>query len=215
MSGGDGKDLDVSKQALAQIAQGITDTLSELKELGTVGNASMGRGFSDLALSGGQTGHAGLASTLKSFCERWEWGVRALVQQGNAFAAKVGLAAGLVHEQDQYIQGTFKIATNAVMGNPYASEQEIADKSWGEVLSDNPYTQFRDADNSRESFDRAVHNGKDAWKAAIHDANSSPLLPSTQITDAVGLREENDAVVEGVVGPAPRSQPQPEEGERR
>ncbi|MFF2790834.1 hypothetical protein ACFVT6_29460 [Streptomyces sp. NPDC058049] len=48
---GDGADVDVSKQALGQIAKGITDTLGELKELGMVGSASMGRGFSDLALT--------------------------------------------------------------------------------------------------------------------------------------------------------------------
>ncbi|EFL15241.1 hypothetical protein [Streptomyces sp. C] len=102
---GDGSDLDVSKQALGQIADGITKTLAELKELGMVGTASMGRGFSDLSLSGLETGHDGLTSSFNAFCERWEWGVRALVQQGNDFAANVGLSAGLVHEQDQYIQG--------------------------------------------------------------------------------------------------------------
>lgn len=33
---GDGADLDVSKQALGLIAKGITDSLAELKELGSV-----------------------------------------------------------------------------------------------------------------------------------------------------------------------------------
>ncbi|MEU5810186.1 MULTISPECIES: hypothetical protein [unclassified Streptomyces] len=210
---GDDKDLDVSKQALGQIAKGITDTLSELKELGMVGDASMGRGFSKLALSGVQTGHEGLTTTLKTFCERWEWGVRTLVQQGNAFAANVGLSAGLIHEQDQYVQGAFKIAVNAGMGNPYASEDEITKKGWGEVLSDNPYTQIRDADYSPESGARAAENSKEAWKTAIRDANTSDVLLSNQVIDAVGLGDEQDAFVEGVVGPAPQQAPQAE-GER-
>ncbi|MFB7179730.1 hypothetical protein ACFCYI_18760 [Streptomyces sp. NPDC056257] len=204
---GDGADLDVSKQALGQIAKGITDSLAELKELGSVGTASMGGGFTELGLSGLETGHAGLTSTLDTFCERWGWGVRSLVQQGNAFAKGVGLSAGLVHEQEQYIQGSFKVVTNAALGNPYASEKEIIDKDWGEVLSDNPITQIRDADYSPESFDEATKNGNEAWKTAVRDVNSSDILLSNQILDAVGLRDDMDGVVDGLVGPAPEPQP--------
>ncbi|MEV0992460.1 hypothetical protein [Streptomyces sp. NPDC049949] len=161
---GDAADIDVSKRALGQIAKGITATLGELKGLGMVGSASMGRGFSDLALSGMESGHEGLTASMKTFCERGEWGVRPLVQQGNQFAFDVGLSAGVMHEQNQYIQGSFKVLTNAGMGNPYASEQEVIDKDWGGVLSDNLYTQVGDADYSDESFDRARESSKEAWK---------------------------------------------------
>ncbi|MFB7979387.1 hypothetical protein [Streptomyces vinaceus] len=204
-------DLSVSQQALGQIAQGITETLSELKEIGMVGTASMGRGFSDLALSGVQSGHAGLTSTLRTFCERWEWGVRSLVQQGNAFAENVGLSAGSLHELDQYVQGTFKIITNADMGNPYASEQEVLGEGWDEVLSDNPYTQVRDADHSDDSYARASEASKEAWKSAIRDLNSSDILLSNQLVDAAGLRDEMDAAVDDMVGPEPEPQ---SEGDR-
>ncbi|WP_371639591.1 hypothetical protein [Streptomyces virginiae] len=154
-----------------------------------------------------ETGHEGLASTLGTFCERWGWGVRSLVQQGNAFAMKVGLSAGAMYEQDQYIQGSFKVVANAALGNPYAEEKDIIAKDWGGVLSDNPITQIRDADYSRESFDRATENGSEAWKSAVRDVNSSDILLSNQLADAVGLRDEMDAVVEGTVGPAPEAQP--------
>ncbi|MEU7066269.1 hypothetical protein ACIGQE_05780 [Streptomyces sp. NPDC053429] len=209
---GDGADLDVSKQALGQIAEGITKALAELKELGMVGTASMGRGFSDLSLSGMETGHDGLTSSFGSFCERWEWGVRSLVQQGNAFAAKVGLSAGLVHEQDQYIQGSFKVLANSAMGNPYASEDDITKKGWGDVLADNPYTQIRDADYSPESFERANENSKEAWKGAVRDLNSSETLLPNQIINATGLRDEVDERVNDMVGPAPEPQAGGERG---
>ncbi|APU40732.1 MULTISPECIES: hypothetical protein [unclassified Streptomyces] len=202
---GDGSDLDVSKQALGQIAKGITDSLSELKELGSVGEASMGRGFSELSLSGVETGHAGLTSTLGTFCERWGWGVRSLVQQGNAFALNVGLSAGLVHEQDQYIQGSFKVMANAALGNPYATEKDVIGKDWGEVLSDNPYTQIRDADYGRESFGRATENGNEAWKTAVRDANSSDIWMHNHLLDATGLRDDMDGAVYDIVGPAPET----------
>ncbi|GAA2626777.1 hypothetical protein GCM10010425_24900 [Streptomyces spororaveus] len=204
---GDGSDLDVSKQALALIAQGITASLAELKELGSVGTASMGGGFTELALSGMETGHESLASTLGTFCERWGWGVRSLVQQGNMFALNVGLSAGAVYEQDQYIQGSFKVVANAALGNPYAEEKDIIAKDWGEVLSDNPITQIKNADYEPESFAHASENGNEAWKSAVRDLNSSDILLSNQIIDAVGLRDEADALVDGTVGPAPEAQP--------
>ncbi|MCJ0869147.1 hypothetical protein [Streptomyces sp. AP-93] len=210
---GDGADLSVSKQALGEIAKGITDTLGELKELGMVGTASMGRGFSDLGLSGMETGHEGLTASMKTFCERWEWGVRSLVQQGNQFAFDVGLSAGVLHEQDQYIQGSFKVLTNSAMGNPYASEKDVIGQDWGAVISDNPYTQVRDADYSRESFDRANENSREAWTGAVRDVNSSDMLLGNQIINAAGLRDEVDGAVDAWVGPAPQEQPQ-SEGER-
>ncbi|MFE3559712.1 hypothetical protein ACFXKW_33370 [Streptomyces sp. NPDC059193] len=209
---GDGADLDVSKQALGQMSKGITDTLAELKELGMAGTAAMGRGFSGLALSGLETGHDGLTSSLKTFCERWEWGVRSLVQQGNTFASNVGLSAGALHEQDQYVQGSFKVLTNSTMGNPYASEKDITGKSWDEVLSDNPYTQIKSADYSQESADRASENSKEAWKNAIRDVNSSGILPGNRLFDATGLRDEMDGAVDRMAGPTPEVQPG---GERR
>ncbi|MFJ6047373.1 hypothetical protein [Streptomyces sp. NPDC092307] len=211
---GDGADVDVSKQALGQIAKGITDTLGELEELGMVGSASMGRGFSDLALSGMESGNDALTASMKTFCERWEWGVRALVQQGNRFAFDVGLSAGVMHEQDQYIQGSFKVLTNSAMGNPYASEKDVIEKDWGEVLSDNAYTQIRDADYSEESFDRARENSKEAWKGAVRDVNSSDVFLGNQIIDATGLRDEVDGAVDDWVGPAPQPPARPSGGER-
>ncbi|MFJ9339487.1 hypothetical protein ACIRP0_09360 [Streptomyces sp. NPDC101733] len=201
---GDGADLDVSKQALGQISQGITQTLGELRELGAIGSAGVGRGFAGLSMSGMETGHEGLAASFETFCERWEWGVRSLVQQGNSFAAKVGLSAGLMHEEEQYIQGSFKVLTNSAMGNPYASEKDIVDKSWGDVLSDNTYTQIRDADYSQESVDRATETTKEAWKGAVRDVNSSDIFLPNQIIDQAGLRDEVDAKVNEMVGPAPQ-----------
>ncbi|MFJ5228023.1 hypothetical protein [Streptomyces sp. NPDC088400] len=203
---GQDPDLQASEGALGQIAKGITGTLAELKELGMVGEASMGRGFSDLALSGMETGHEGLTSTLKSFCERWEWGVRSLVQEGNVFAADVGLSAGVFHEQEQYLQGSFKIMTNAAMGNPYATEDEILKKDWGEVLSDNAYTQIRDADYSAESFQEARDNSVQAWKNTAWDVSTATMTPTSGIVDAAGLRDEMNDSMRETFGPSPEEQ---------
>ncbi|MGW1912402.1 hypothetical protein ACWCQS_17200 [Streptomyces sp. NPDC002076] len=104
MSGDKGGGKDIEAAGLNLIAQGITQTLAELKDLGLVGMAGAGRGFSNLELSGMELGHEDLTSKFTSFCERWEWGVRGLVAEGNAFAAEVGLSAGTLYETDQWLR---------------------------------------------------------------------------------------------------------------
>lgn len=209
----DDPDLAASKEALNQIATGLTGVLAELKELGMVGEASMGRGFSDLQLTGMETGHDGLSGTLKTYCERWEWGVRSLVQKGTLYAELVGLSAGVFHEQEQYIGDAFKVLTNSAMGNPYASEDEITKKDWGEVLSSNTFTHIRDADYSSESFDRARENSLQAWKGTAWDLSDSPMVMSTGIIDAAGLRDEYDKGLTEAIGPRPEPGKQ-QDGER-
>ncbi|MET9437993.1 hypothetical protein [Streptomyces sp. NPDC006551] len=196
-------DLAASQEALAQITKGITGTLSELKELGMVGEASMGRGFSDLQLSGMETGHDGLTGAMKTYCERWEWGVRSLVQKGTLFAELTGLSAGVFHEQEQYISGAFKVLTNSAMGNPYATEDEITQKGWGDVLSSNTFTHIRDADYSQESFDTARENSEQAWKDTAWDVSTSGVVPANRIIDAAGLRDEMDTGMREAFGPSP------------
>ncbi|MGW1843735.1 hypothetical protein [Streptomyces sp. NPDC001966] len=166
MSGGQQPDLEVPPDALALIAQGIDKAHGELKDLGMIGQATTGRGFSDLALSGLELGHEGLAAGFEVFCERWEWGVRALMARGNGFAAGVGLSAGAFHEHDQYIKDTFKIAVNAVNGNPHLSEDEVKEKSWEEIKSQSPYD---DADWSRQSFERAQEEMGQAWQDTVDE----------------------------------------------
>jgi len=205
MSGNE-PDVVAPKEALKLITKGINDSLGELKELGMVGEASMGRGFSDLKLTGMQLGHGGLTAAFGSFCERWEWGVRTLVQEGNDFAKDVGLSAGLLHEQDQYIQGSFKVLANSAMGNPYADEDDITKKSWGGVLSDNPYTQVRDADYSAESFQKAQDNSVQAWKNTAWDVSTATGSPAVSAIDAAGLRDEMNDEMHEHFGPSPEEQ---------
>ncbi|MFJ7946249.1 hypothetical protein ACIQ6K_21735 [Streptomyces sp. NPDC096354] len=169
---GDRPDLEVLPEALALIAQGIDKAHGELKDLGMTGEASMGRGFSDLALSGMELGHEGLATGFKTFCERWEWGVRALMIRGNGFASAVGLSAGAIHEQEQYIKDTFKIAVNGVNGNPHLTEDEVKQKSWNEISTQSPYD---GADWSRESFSKAQDDVEQTWRDTGYDVQDGLL----------------------------------------
>ncbi|MFI8007332.1 hypothetical protein [Streptomyces sp. NPDC086010] len=169
---GDNADLQVPPEALAEIAKGIDLAHAELKDLGMIGQASTGRGFSDLALSGLELGHGGLASEFETFCDRWEWGVRALTQRGNGFALGVGLSAGSYAEQEQYIKDSFKIGVNSLNGNPHASEDEVKAMSWDTIRAQSAYD---NPDYSRESWDAAQAEVNQTWKNTAYDVEDAAL----------------------------------------
>ena len=205
MSGDSGEDIKAA--GLDEIAQGITLVLGELKDLGIDSLAGAGRGFSELGLSGLELGDEGLLSQFTSFCERWEWGVRALVIEGNNFATGVGLSAGTLYESDQYVEGTMKIAVNAGIGNPYASEDEVTKQGWGDLVRDNEYT--GGVDYSAASMDKALDNSEQAYKDAARDVMTSrtigPMgLNPANLASAAGLSDdEYNDMLDGPLGPSP------------
>lgn len=198
--GGEGKDLQV--EGLSLITEGINLALSELRELGMVGEASVGRGFADLALSGLELGHGGLTSALDTFCERWEWGVRALVLEGSRFADAVGLAAGTFHETEQYIDGAFKIVANSVIGNPHLSEDQVTQMTWGEI-GDNHM--FATSDWSAESWERAQENVDQTWNDTQRDVMTSPVLQNGPVDpqESMGMTDQQyEAWLDQQYGPS-------------
>ncbi|MCX4588094.1 hypothetical protein [Streptomyces sp. NBC_01481] len=171
MTGSD-PDLAAPPVALAAIAMGINLAHAELKELGMIGEASTGRGFSDLALSGLELGHGGLAAEFQTFCDRWEWGVRALTNRGNGFAQGVGLSAGAIAEQEQYVKDSIKIGVNSVNGNPHLSEDEVKGMSWDKISTQTP---LDGADWSAKSFSDAQKEVNQTWKNTGYDVMDAQM----------------------------------------
>ncbi|MET9962711.1 hypothetical protein ABZ128_27195 [Streptomyces sp. NPDC006326] len=170
---GDG-DLEVSPQAVAAIKKGLRAAISELRESSDAAGASQGEGFGDLAMTGMEAGHMGLAKDFEDFCERWEWGVRSLVQNASTLAANLGIAAGTMWEEDQYVQGAFKVAANAAYGNPHASEDEIEQKSWGDIFRADVYK----PDYSAESFRKSGEDIEKTWSDTKDTVTSTGRIGS-------------------------------------
>ncbi|MFG2354037.1 hypothetical protein [Streptomyces sp. NPDC048521] len=198
-----GKDL--ATDGLGLIAKGLTEALGELRELGMVGEAGAGRGFGDIALSGLELGHEGLTGEFRSFCERWGWGVRSLINEGNGFAQKAGLAAGTYYETDQYVGGTLKVVENAAIGNPYASEEDVEKMGYGEIATSGAYG--GDVDYSKESFEQAWANSKQGWKDAGRDMATSQVLgPLSPGADTFGMTDAEYAkYLDDTFGPSPEA----------
>ncbi|MEU3983946.1 hypothetical protein AB0F77_28350 [Streptomyces sp. NPDC026672] len=207
---------DLRTAGLGLIAKGLTEALGELKELGMVGEAGAGRGFSGIALSGLELGHDGLMGEFTSFCERWEWGVRALIAEGNGFAVKTGLAAGTYYENDKYVEGTFKVVTNAAIGNPYASEEDVEKMGWGDIATSGVYG--GDVDYSKESFDRAMANSEQGWKDAGRDVMTSHTLGPAGLNPenlhgALGVSDQQyDQFLDDTFGPSPEARAEAADG---
>ncbi|UNS98431.1 hypothetical protein MMF93_19730 [Streptomyces tubbatahanensis] len=156
-NGGDG--VNWNKESLDLIEKGLKGTIDELKESGSgATDALQGSGFEGMSLTGMEMGHHGLSVDFEDFCEKWEWGVRALVQNANALAQKLGLSAGMAYEEDQYAAGALKVGLNSLTGNPHATEEEVVQQGWGDIVTpDAP-------DYSGESWEKAGHDVKQDWQ---------------------------------------------------
>ncbi|MFD0263538.1 hypothetical protein ACFVH7_35295 [Kitasatospora indigofera] len=167
----------VDPQALKLTAKGINDAIGELKAVGFAEGAGAGRGFTGLELSGMEISTPDCKDALDEFCERWQWMVRALVQQGNEIAQKLDLSAGIYQDQENYVSGALKDVVSAAMGNPNLTQEQVEGRSWGQTFADNQYTQARDADYSAKSFQEAAVHSEATWKGVEADVlTSSPML---------------------------------------
>ena len=75
---GDGTDINLDKASVAKFTQGVGATIDELGELGGATGSVMGKGFSELAMTGMEAGHHGLSVDFPAWrCPpRWRAGFR-------------------------------------------------------------------------------------------------------------------------------------------
>ncbi|MEU1405013.1 hypothetical protein ABZ471_22100 [Streptomyces sp. NPDC005728] len=201
--GGDGADLHLDKASVAKFTQGVGKIIDELGDLGGSTGSVMGKGFSELSMTGMEAGHHGLSVDFEDFCERWEWGVRALVRDASQLANRLGLAAGTLWEHDQYVEGALKVGANSLMGgNPHASEEEIAKQGWGDVFTPD----YLDPDWSAESFEKAGQDMEQTWK----DTGRTVLTEgqggrqSQMLNEAFGVSDDQwNQALDETFGPSP------------
>ncbi|MGC0400853.1 hypothetical protein RKD27_003497 [Streptomyces sp. SAI-126] len=188
MSEGYGADPEVLQQA----AKGINQTIEELQAVGKVGGGAVGFGFDSLALSPLQMGHAGLAKAFGTFAERWEWGVKALVDEGNEIAEKLDLSAGYYHEAEEYGVGVLKDVVVSNYGAPTVSSQDAAQMSWSQVESG-----AKDAwtpDLSQESASGAVRQMGRSWQETEENLTTSGQYGTQLRAGAEFVRESVESV---------------------
>lgn len=196
MSGdGGNSDLHIGREALQDVTKGLNAAIEELEGLGSQTSAHRGSGFVDLDMSAMEAGDPQLTHTFHDFCDRWEWGVRRLVLEASALAEKLHLAAGVVREEDDYRAGTFKVVTNAAIGNPHADEETIADPKmgYGDLMS-----QWKLNDD--ESVTRMKEDVQQTWKETAASSNTGMARQWSELEmDAAGVSEGDQAKVRDAV----------------
>ncbi|MFF2728796.1 hypothetical protein ACFVS9_12960 [Streptomyces sp. NPDC058008] len=206
--GTDEANLAFDQASVAKFTKGVGATIDQLGELGGATGSVMGKGFSGLAMTGMEAGHHGLSVDFEDFCERWEWGVRALVSDASELASRLGLAAGTQWEHDQYVEGSLKVGVNAVMGgNPHASEEDITQQNWGDIFTPD----YLDPDWSAESFEKAGQDMEQTWK----DTGRTVLTEgqggrqSERLKTELGLSDGQwDRALDDTFGPSPEERAQ-------
>ncbi|MFI8072773.1 hypothetical protein ACIF85_28865 [Streptomyces sp. NPDC086033] len=188
MSNGYEADPEVLKQA----AKGINQTIEELQDVGMVGGGAVGRGFGSLGLTQLQMGHTGLAKAFSTFAERWEWGVKALVDEGNEIAEKLDLSAGYYHEAEEYAIGVTKDYVVAAYGDPAVSGEKAERMSWGQVGASAKESWTPDL--SQQSASESLHQTGRAWQATEEDLTTSGQYGTQLRVGGEFLRESMDAV---------------------
>ncbi|MFD4829399.1 hypothetical protein ACFWPV_05985 [Streptomyces uncialis] len=204
----DGADLQFDRASVAKFTQGVGSTIDQLGELGGATGSVMGKGFSEMSMTGMEAGHHGLSVDFEDFCERWEWGVRALVSDASALANRLGLAAGTQWEHDQYVEGALKVGVNSVMGgNPHATEEEITRQDWGDVFTPDSL----DPDWSAESWNRAGQEVEQTWK----DTGRTVLTEgqggqrSEMLQETLGISDDQwNQSLDDTFGPSPQERAQ-------
>ncbi|GAA1554562.1 hypothetical protein [Streptomyces globosus] len=180
-------DLDMDPAAVQNIQAGLRSAVGELREFAMGTSAVAGGGMSQLALTGMEAGHPSVAAALEGFCERWDMSVASLFIVTSGLAERLGIGAGLVWEQDQYMKGTFKVLINAGIGNPHASDDEVEKKSLDAILSDHAFTREtpEQARQAREEFDRTWADTK---KGLLNEGFSGGILE--EVAGAQGIDRE-------------------------
>jgi hypothetical protein len=191
----------VDPEALKLAAKGISGAITELKGLGIDESGEVGRGFANVELTGMQLGNSGLRGAFDAFCERWSWGVRTLVQDGNEIAFRLNLSAGLYYDQEQYAEGALKDVVNAAMGNPNLTQEQVEGQSWGKTLSDNSINDVLHADYSATSFEHGAEHSEQTWKSEGRDVMDGPMGVQKDVMDGMGAGKGYERLKDEMFGP--------------
>ena len=173
----------VDRAALNETAQGINSTIGALKGVGIDETAEVGRGFSGLTLSGLQAGDAGLAEAFGNFCDRWSWGVRTLVQDGNQFAVRLGISAGVYADTENYLTGVAKNVTDALAGDPHMTDAQAAAASWSQDAAE--VTGARTPEGAM-TWSQAGSAAAQQWKAVGRTAADGEMGVNRTLADLTG-----------------------------
>ncbi|THA56362.1 hypothetical protein [Streptomyces sp. A1136] len=173
MNADNGKDLEMDPVAVKNLTDGLRGAIAELREFAPDAGATVGAGLEKLTLTGMEAGHPDVTAVFHDLCTRWDWGVRALVEEVSGLTAALNISAGMIWEEDQYRRGTFKVAANSLIGDPHADEDTVENTSWDEIKA--PFGQ-ETPEEARKARDEFRQQWEQAKRDAVTKGNGARLL---------------------------------------
>ncbi len=130
----------VDLAALGQAEQGVRDAVTELGSMAGWGRSELGaegdglvNGIDSAASS---VGHDGLATALQTFADKWEWGVRFLVDDGVDTADALRDTRAWYEKVEGDVVSLLKQGAHAAIGNPMEDDSAWADKSFTDIAGE-------------------------------------------------------------------------------
>ncbi len=131
--------LGVNPADMDKASAGINGVIDALGQTG-VGSgysAGLGRGYGDLDLDGKTIGHADPKDGLEEYCDRWEWGVRALVTGAAELSKGLGLGASHYEREEEWAANQLKDWAMDLVGDPNLTAEQIKEMSLGDLWDHN------------------------------------------------------------------------------
>lgn len=105
--------------------------------LGGENMAAEGSGLAEgINASADTLGHDGLAAALKSFADKWQWGLHFLVDDGKDAANALKDTRSEYEKAEEKAADAFNTALHLAIGNPAEKDDAWKDKSAGQILGD-------------------------------------------------------------------------------
>ncbi|WP_439028795.1 hypothetical protein [Gordonia terrae] len=210
------ENLSVDPAVLAQASAGINGVIDGLADTGVGSDysAAIGRGYGDLDLDGRTIGHADPKSGLEEYCNRWEWGVRALITGAAEISKGLGLGASHYEREEKWAGDQLKNYTMDLIGDPNLTPEQVKEMSWGQlwdhngnVLSDPQWAL------TPEEMERHRQFGEDNRATLLEDLETigrHQIDPSSLVTDTIDGFERDGFTADSPSGPQGRPADKPE-----
>lgn len=183
-------DLDKASAGINGVIDGLADT-----GVGSDYSAALGRGYGDLDLDGRTIGHADPKSGLEEYCDRWEWGVRALVTGAAEISKGLGLGASHYEREEKWAGDQLKNFTMDLIGDPNLTPDQVKTMSWGDLWEHNKNA-ITDPHWALTPEEMAEHRklGEELRGTLIEDLETigrHQIDPSSLVTDTIDGFEQD------------------------
>lgn len=173
MPGEVGDGFHASPESLHKLQQGLEDLVGAQKKAGAWSAQWVhGDGLDSLELSENAAGGKEAAAALQNFQTRWYFNNHEMFEAAKQMAEAVGATAKSIKENDEMLETSAKkLTNNALLGDPNATKEDLAGKSWKDVATSGRHVVNDVPDQfSQHTFEEHGQHIKQTWQDTSDDS---------------------------------------------